>query len=223
MNLLLEYAEPLVYGVQIASGLYGVYLVIVCLRATRTKRFASNKAADEFLDQVREKLQQRDFDGIAELCDSPQYWNKTTAQLILVALANRERGPVKLRQLLAEKFERDVLAELRHRHSWIATVTRAAPLLGLLGTVTSMVLAFASLGASSREGMDPAKLAGDLSLALRATMLGLWIAVPMTLLGSAILVRIGKLTDSVQEQMGEFLYDLEVAMRDPRAADRKSA
>jgi len=217
MNLLLEYAEWLVYGTQISAGLYGVYLVIVCLRATRTKRFTSNQAANEFLDQVREKLQRRDFDGIVELCDSPQYWNKTTAQLILVAIANRERGPVKLRQLLAEKFERDVLAELRHRHSWIATVTRAAPLLGLLGTVTSMVLAFASLGASSREGMDPAVLAGKLSLALQATMLGLWIAVPMTLLGSAILVRIGKLTDSVQEQVGEFLYDLEVTMRDQPA------
>ena len=215
MEFLLEFAEPLVYGVQIAAGLYGVYLVIVCLRTTRVKRFRSNQAADEFLDQVREKLQRKDFDGIAELCDSPPYWSKTTAQLILVALANRERGPVKLRQLLAEKFERDVLAELRHRHSWVATVTRAAPLLGLLGTVTSMVLAFARLGAESREGMDPAALASDLSLALRATMLGLWIAVPMTLLGSAILVRIGKLTDSVQEQVGEFLYDLEVAMREP--------
>jgi biopolymer transport protein ExbB/TolQ len=169
------------------------------------------------MDQVREKLQQKDFDGVAEICDSPQYWSKTTAQLILVALANRERGPVKLRQLLAEKFERDVLAELRHRHSWVATVTRAAPLLGLLGTVTSMVMAFAELGAQSREGMDPALLAGKLSLALQATMLGLWIAVPMTLLGSAILVRIGKLTDSVQEQVGEFLYDLEVVMREPRA------
>lgn len=217
MHLLLEFAEPLVYGVQISAGLYGVYLVIVCLRATRRKRFRNNQQADEFMDQVREKLQQKDFDGVAEICDSPQYWSKTTAQLILVALANRERGPVKLRQLLAEKFERDVLAELRHRHSWVATVTRAAPLLGLLGTVTSMVMAFAELGAQSREGMDPALLAGKLSLALQATMLGLWIAVPMTLLGSAILVRIGKLTDSVQEQVGEFLYDLEVVMREPRA------
>ena len=217
MHLLLEFAEPLVYGVQICAGLYGVYLVIVCLRTMRRKRFRNNQQADEFMEQVREKLQARDFDGVAEICDSPQYWAKTTPQLILVALANRERGPVKLRQLLAEKFERDVLAELRHRHSWIATVTRAAPLLGLLGTVTSMVMAFAELGAQSREGMDPAMLASKLSLALQATMLGLWIAVPMTLLGSAILVRIGKLTDSVQEQVGEFLYDLEVVMRDPRA------
>lgn len=216
MQFLLEYAEPLVYGVQIASGLYGVYLVIVVMRSIRRKRFRSHQAANEFLDQVRERLQQRDYDGVAEICDSPPYWSKTTAQLILVALANRERGPMRLRQLLAEKFERDVLSELRHRHSWVATITRAAPLLGLLGTVTAMVLAFARLGAESREGMDPAKLAGDLSLALRATMLGLWIAVPMTLLGSAILVRIGKLSDSVQEQMGEFLYDLEVVMRGDR-------
>ena len=60
-----------------------------------------------------------------------------------------------------------------------------------------------------------ALLAGDLSLALQATMLGLWIAVPMTLFGAMIGVRIGRLQDSVQDQMGEFLHDLEIVMRSP--------
>lgn len=213
MNLVLKYTEPAIYMVQAMSGLYGVFLVILLMRTFRVKKLAPPAVADEFLEQVRERLYKRDFDGVAELCDSPPYWSKTTAQLILVALANRDRGPAKVRQLVADKFERDVLQEMRHRHQWVATVCRAAPLLGLLGTVTSMVLAFASIGGASKEGIDPGKLAGDLSLALQATMLGLWIAVPMTLFGSAIGVRIGRFTDSVQEQMGEFMHDLEVVMK----------
>jgi len=213
MNIFLHISEPAIYGVQALCGLYGGFLVVLLLRTIKAKRFSSPERADEFLEQVRERLYQRDFDGVAEVCDSPPYWSKTTAQLILVALANRDRGPVKVRQLVADKFERDVLADLRHKHGWVATITRAAPLLGLLGTVTAMVLAFQSLGGASKEGIDPGKLAGDLSLALQATMLGLWIAVPLTLFGSMLVVRIGRLSDSVQDQIGEFIHDLEIVMK----------
>ena len=41
------------------------------------------------------------------------------------------------------------------------------------------------------------------------------VGIQLAQLHDAILVRIGKLTDSVQEQVGEFLYDLEVVMREP--------
>jgi biopolymer transport protein ExbB len=215
VNFILHFTEPAIYGVQALSGLYGTFLVILLIRTIRQKKFATSDQADQFLDEVREKLYQKDFDGVAEICDAPEYWGKTTAQLVLVALANRDRGPAKVRQLVADKFERGVLTDLRHKHAWVATVTRAAPLLGLLGTVTSMVLAFARLGSGGKEGIDPGKLAGDLSLALQATMLGLWIAVPMTLFGAMIGVRIGRLQDSVQDQIGEFLHDLEVVMRSP--------
>jgi hypothetical protein len=44
-------------------------------------------------------------------------------------------------------------------------------------------------------------------------MLGLWIAAPMTLCGSMILVRIAKLSDSVQEQMGELLHEMELVLK----------
>ena len=40
----------------------------------------------------------------------------------------------------------------------------------------------------------------------------LMIAIPLTILGAAVQVKKGKLTDSVQEQLSEFLHDLERAM-----------
>lgn len=214
MEILLKFAGPFIYAALAAVAIYGVFCVVLLIRKVAQKRFASSAAAEQFLDQVRERLQQKDFDGVADLCDSPGLWSKATPQMILVALAHKERGPSKLRQLLAEKFERDVLADLEYRYSWIGTVVKTAPMLGLLGTVSGMILAFAQIAEAARAGsLDPSQLSTQISLALLTTMYGLMIAIPLTMLGSMVQVRIGKLTDSVQEHMSEFLHDLEAAMR----------
>ena len=113
--------------------------------------------------------------------------------------------------MLAEKFERDVLADLEYRHSWIGTIVKSAPMLGLLGTVSGMILAFAKIATSQQTGTDPSALADDISLALLTTAMGLTVAIPLVLLGALVQVRIGKLQDAVQQHVGEFLDDLEAA------------
>lgn len=213
MKLLLDLSGPVIYTAMAIAALYGVFCAVLLFRKIAQKRFSSPSRAGEFLDEVRSHLQQRNFDGIAELCDSPAYWSKATPQMILVALAHRDRGLAKLRQLLAEKYERDVLADLEYRFSWIGTIVKTAPMLGLLGTVTGMIAAFAKLATASQGGLDPTTLANDISFALLTTAYGLMIAIPLTILGAAVQVKKGKLTDSVQEQLSEFLHDLEQAMQ----------
>lgn len=213
MRFILEWAGPVIYISMAFAALYGVFCAILLFRKISQKRFASPARAGEFLDDVRTRLSRRDFDGIVELCDSPPYWSKATPQLILVALAHRDRGLTKLRQLIAEKFERDVLAELEYRFSWIGTIVKAAPMLGLLGTVAGMILAFEKIATASKGGVDPTALASNISFALFTTACGLMIAIPLTILGASVQVKKGKMTDSVQEQMSEFLHDLENAMR----------
>ena len=63
--------------------------------------------------------------------------------------------------------------------NYIALVAQAAPMLGLLGTVIGMVGAFGTLGETGSA--DPAKLAGDISVALLTTMWGLITAIPALL------------------------------------------
>ncbi|REJ93423.1 MAG: MotA/TolQ/ExbB proton channel family protein [Planctomycetota bacterium] len=214
MGFLLSWAGPVIYVALALVALYGVFCVILLVRKIAQKRFSSASAAEQFLDDVRASLEKRDFEAVAELCDSPRYWSKATPQLILVALANKERGPHKLRQLLAEKFERDVLADLEYRFSWVGTIVKTAPMLGLLGTVSGMVLAFDKIAEAARQGtLDPSQLSKQISLALITTMCGLLVAIPLTMLGSMVQVRMGKLTDSVQEHVSEFLNDLESAMK----------
>jgi len=212
LSIVLDYGGKAIYFVMGFVALYGVFLVILLVRRIAQKRFASRSAEEGFLEEVRSELEARSFDRVAEVCDSPSFWAKAVPQLIVVALENRTRSPAKLRRLLAESFERDVLADLEYRLSWINTLVKSAPMLGLLGTVVGMINAFAKIAAASQTGTDPSKLADDISFALFTTALGLTIAIPLVLAGAMINVRIGKLQDSVQHSLGEFLDDLEGAM-----------
>jgi len=211
MKELLSYSGYVIYTAQALSALFGVFMVILLTRKIAQKRFFSNAAAEEFLGEVRERLKQKDLDGVVEFCDAPAYWAKAAPQLILYALANRDRPLSKLRELLAERFEREVLAELYYGRSWVATMEKCAPMLGLLGTVTGMILAFAKIAGAQQTGADPKALSSDISVALYTTMWGLTIAVPLAVLGSMVQVRISRLTDSVQQHVSEFLDDFETA------------
>ncbi|MEZ6068518.1 MAG: MotA/TolQ/ExbB proton channel family protein [Planctomycetaceae bacterium] len=213
MDTILEASGPVIYTAMALAALYGVFCAILMVRKIAQKRMSPGMAS-EFLDETRELLQKKDFDGVAELCDSPPWWSKAVPQLVLYGIANRSIGPSKLKLMLAEKFERDVLADLEYQGAWITTIVKTAPMLGLLGTVTGMILAFAKIAtAAASGGVNPADLASDISFALFTTAAGLAIAIPLTVLGSWVQVRIGKLTDAVQEQTTEFMSDLESAMR----------
>ena len=205
---ILNYGSQAIYPALGLVALYGLFCVVLLVRRIRQKRFSSEAAAGKFLDEVRDHLERRDFDAVSDLCDSPAYWAKAVPQLIFLAMQNRDRTMPQLRRMLAEKFERDVLSDLEYRTSWIATIVKSAPMLGLLGTVLGMIGAFAKIAAMQQTGTDPSVLAGDISFALFTTAAGLTVAIPLVLAGNMIHVRIGKLQDSVELHLGEFLNDL---------------
>jgi biopolymer transport protein ExbB len=190
-----------------AAAIYGVFLVILLMRRVAQKRFSSLRAEAEFSETVREYLRNKDFESVASHCDSPALWNKAAPQLILLAISHPELSINKLRQLLAEKFERDILADIEYRTSWVATIVKSAPMLGLLGTVVGMINAFGKIASMKQTGMDATALANDISFALFTTAMGLAVAIPLVLAGAALHVRIGKLQDSVQQVIGDFLAD----------------
>lgn len=70
----------------------------------------------------------------------------------------------------------------------IATIGSNAPYLGLLGTVLGIMLTFQNLG---RQGfMDSGRIMTDLSLALKATAVGLCVAIPAIVLYNFLLRRV---------------------------------
>jgi biopolymer transport protein ExbB/TolQ len=206
---LLDFINNSIYGGLAIVAIMGVFMVILIVRRVAQKRFSSNAQAREFMDQVGGALDRRDFEAVKAICDTPAYWSKATPQLIQLAIENRGLTTPKLRRLVGERFERDVLADIEYRTSWISTVVKTAPMLGLLGTVMGMIAAFGKIAAMQQTGKtDPSVLAQDISFALFTTAIGLFIAIPLVLAGNMLQIRIGKLQDGVQEQLGEFLDHL---------------
>ena len=138
-------------------------------------------------------------------------------QLTLLALEHRDLGYHRLKQLVVDRFQRDVLADMEHRLSWVQTVIKAAPMVGLLGTVIGMMGAFAKL--SGGENVRPELLAEDISVALITTAAGLAIAIPLVLCTASINVRIRKMEDLVSSGLGRFfdVYRQAIGVREARA------
>jgi len=87
-----------------------------------------------------------------------------------VALGSAERGT------LMETEASRVMARLEERVGWLSSIANVATLLGLLGTVTGMIRAFAGVKAAGYS--NPTVLSGGISEALITTAAGLAVAIP---------------------------------------------
>jgi biopolymer transport protein ExbB len=207
-----------IYGMLALLAIWGVYNAVLLYR-NLGKKGLKNEEAASLIAQVRDLTSKGNFQGAVDLCSSPAYWHSALAQLIAVALRVREKGLAKVKQVLVMEFHTEVIAAMENRIASISTIVRMGPLLGLLGTVASMIGAFGRIGGGDK--VDPKLLAADISLALWATGAGLLIATPMMVLGNDIHAKLRHLRDMTERQLGDFMEILEaIEARDGRAAAR---
>lgn len=190
LTTVVRYAADACYGALAVVALWGVFCVIFAWRRIGQLRFRTEEEQTAFLDQLAQTLHQQGVEAGLRVCEPD---DRALPQLAYLALANRNLGLAKIRSLLADRLRRDVLADLEYRLSWVHTMIKSAPMLGLYGTVLGMMGAFGQLSAGQK--VDPTKLAENISLALVTTALGLTIAIPLILCASALSLRIRKLED----------------------------
>lgn len=91
-------------------------------------------------------------------------------------------GRAHLKEHLEERFA--PFEEALSQHATLAqSIVRAAPLLGLLGTVSGMIETFEALGDMTLSSQGGGGVAGGISEALFSTQMGLLVAVPGLLIG----------------------------------------
>ena len=215
MQTVVDFTGNACYGALALVALWGAFTAVLVWRRLRLIRFASEQEQAEFLAKVDEAMAAGDFDAAAQLCEGEE---RAVAQLVGLAIANRDLGYVKVRSLLIDRFQRDVLADLEHRMNWVNTMIKSAPMLGLYGTVLGMMGGFAQL--STGEKVDPAQLAGNISLALVTTAIGLTIAIPLILCASSINTRIRRFEDLVGYGLTRFLDSFKMAIGETAGAER---
>jgi biopolymer transport protein ExbB len=118
-------------------------------------------------------------------------------RILAVAADNPDADREQLELMLDEA----VLRESSNLESlvWLVRIVSVvAPLMGLLGTVTGMIRTFQSITLFGAG--DPRMMAGGISEALVTTMLGLVVAIPLTLLHAVLSNNTKKIVDTLDEQ-----------------------
>jgi biopolymer transport protein ExbB/TolQ len=201
MDTIFQFVGYFIYLVLFLIALWGAYCVVMVFTRVRQKQFQSEEQQSTFLEAVEEPLSRGDYDQAVDICEGDR---RALCQLSQLGLENRSLGFGKVKKLVADRFQRDVLQDLEYRLSWVYTVIKAAPMIGLLGTVIGMMGAFAKLAVPG-QAVDPSQLAQDIQFALITTACGLAIAIPLVLCTAYINVEIRKMEDLVSYGLNQFL------------------
>jgi biopolymer transport protein ExbB len=130
----------------------------------------NNSREPEVVEKMLECVEKNDIDGALALGRKS---SDTVAKIVVYSLTHIDS--------MSNAFFRASAQELARYQQGVATLDTcitAAPLLGLLGTVTGMMKTFAELGAAGSDiGSAANQIVGGVAEALIATMCGLGIAV----------------------------------------------
>ena len=200
MSQLIDITGIIIYIALAIMALWGAYCCVIVWQRVAKKRFRNEAAQDAFLDEINEPMSRGNFDEVVEKCDGD---GRAIPQLVTLAMLNRKVGFTKVRQLVEDRFQTDVLADLEHRLTWVHTMIKSAPMVGLFGTVTGMMGAFDKL--ATAENVTPDELAENISLALITTACGLAIAIPLLIAVAAVNIRIRKMEELTLAGINHFL------------------
>lgn len=121
------------------------------------------------------------------------------AQVFKPVLQEASAGAERIRNTVDETTLR-VIPQLEKRTAFLGTIGNIATLIGLMGTIYGLIIAFAAVG---KPGIDPAEkstlLAQGIAAAMNTTYLGLLIAIPSIALYTYFRGKTQKLIDQIDE------------------------
>ena len=172
----------------------------------------SNFYSEPMVKSLHGHMADTDLEGLINTCNSsPQLLGR---MMIPAATYLTEEGYVKsdndmIRDMVADASIKETRGRAR-LINYFSIISQAAPMMGLLGTVSGMIKAF---GALETSGMgDPSALAGHISEALITTASGLIIALPAIFLYFFFRDKLDEHIATSEEHAADILNTLRRAM-----------
>lgn len=152
-----------------ALSVAGTHLIVDSFIKIREKRIMPNALTGG----VRNALETGDLPQALKLCGEEP---GALSNILTAGFSNASDGPEAAQDAIGAAADLES-EKLLQRINYLNVVGNLAPMLGLLGTVQGMILAFATLGTEAGAAKN-AMLATNISQALYTTAAGLVIAVP---------------------------------------------
>ncbi|MBW3554748.1 MAG: MotA/TolQ/ExbB proton channel family protein [Gemmatimonadetes bacterium] len=182
-----------------AALLIGVIIIIwklidLGMTSTRTKKV---------LREVDERLAAHDIAGAtAAARDS----NTPAGRILLAGLERHNEGTERVMKAI-ENVGLIQMASLEKGLVWLATIANVAPLLGFLGTVIGMIIAFQNIEAAGE--VEATLVAGGIKIALITTAAGLVIAIPMNIMHNYFVSKVDRMVIDMEESAQRMIDTLQ--------------
>ncbi|AQX04253.1 MotA/TolQ/ExbB proton channel family protein [Elizabethkingia meningoseptica] len=178
-------------------GIFSFYLFLE--RFFFIKRMSSNTDPN-LMRNIEDFLKDGKIDAAIEYCsrqDSPE------ARILEKGLSRIGRPVSDIVNAMESQGQAEV-ANMEMNLNLLAAVPSIAPMLGLLGTVIGMILAFFNLS-NSTGSFSPKTLSEGIYTALGQTATGLAVAIPANFFYNLLLTKIDKFVLKIQNLSAEFL------------------
>jgi biopolymer transport protein ExbB len=199
-----------------ADGGWMMYPLVLCsmialgvIIAKAWTLWVAHRGTTRVLQEVEEKAMAGDIDGALWVA------HNTPGPAAAILLAGLRR--IQSKRLAAGELEAAVattgtieLGFLERGLVILATIANVAPLMGFLGTVAGMILAFAAI--ETAGSVEPSLVAGGIKVALLTTAAGLVIAIPVNIAYNFFVTRIDTLIVDMEhgaQKMLNLAWDLE--------------
>lgn len=162
------------------------------------------------LKEVDALLAEHRIEEAIKIC---QESNAPAAKILLAGLERREEGTERVMKAI-ENAGLIELSKLERGLVILATLTNVAPLLGFLGTVIGMIVAFQAIELAGE--VEATLVAGGIKIALLTTAEGLTIAIPVSIMHNYFVSRIDRLVIDMEEsaqKMIDALHEMEAGRR----------
>lgn len=163
------------------SGIFGWLIIVLSIVALAViiENFVSLKrdklAPPELIDEIQALFEEGQFQEAMELCENePSFLTRICG----AGIAKIGHSFEVIEKSIEEMGDEEAV-KLHQKIGWLAVIANIAPMMGLLGTVSGMVMAFNKIATTAGQA-NPAELADGISMALLTTLFGLCVAIPVT-------------------------------------------
>ncbi len=161
----------------------------------------SNINSNAFMAEIRKLVKAGKYNQAIDLCESAN--DKALPKVISAGLkkvANTDAIDFRAIQNSVDEGTLEVIPKLQERTGFLAMIGNISTLIGLMGTIYGLILAFSAV---SEAGFDAAQksafLAAGISTAMNTTLMGLSIAVPAILFYTLIHNKTIQIIDDIDE------------------------
>ena len=161
----------------------------------------SNINATKFMAEIRKLVKAGDYERALELCAAAP--TKALPRVISAGLkkvAESEKVDFRTIQNSVDEGTLEVIPRLQERTGFLAMIANVSTLIGLMGTIWGLILAFRSVSVAGIDAAEKSRmLAAGISTAMNTTLFGLTIAIPSILIYTYLHNKTAKIIDEIDE------------------------